>query len=172
MKDYNSKPEVQKRKLEYNKAYYETHKESLKEASKNYQKREKKRVMERKKRYVKQRIKSDSFFRLNRNYRRSCLRAFESISQKKNTQSLKLLGLKTWEELAKHLESQFYNHPDTGEEMTFDNHGFYGWHIDHIIPLDSAKTEEDVIKLCHYTNLQPLWAEENLAKSNKTLDTQ
>ena len=42
--------------------------------------------------------------------------------------------------------------------MTFDNHGLYGWHIDHIIPLSTAKTEE-AIKLCHYTNLQPLWAE-------------
>jgi hypothetical protein len=55
--------------------------------------------------------------------------------------------------------------------MTFDNHGVNGWHIDHIIPL-SAKTEEEIIKLCHYTNLQPLWAEENRAKSNKILDTQ
>ena len=54
--------------------------------------------------------------------------------------------------------------------MTFDNHGLYGWHIDHIIPLYSAKNEEDIIKLCHYTNLQPLWAEENLSKSNKILD--
>lgn len=42
-------------------------------------------------------------------------------------------------------------------------------HIDHIIPLSSANNEEDVYKLCHYTNLQPLWAEDNLRKSNKIL---
>ena len=42
-------------------------------------------------------------------------------------------------------------------------------HIDHIIPLSSAKTEEDVYKLCHYTNLQPLWAEDNLKKSSKII---
>jgi hypothetical protein len=42
-------------------------------------------------------------------------------------------------------------------------------HIDHIIPLSSAKSEDEIYKLCHYTNLQPLWAEDNLKKSNKIL---
>ena len=46
--------------------------------------------------------------------------------------------------------------------MTCDNHG--EWHIDHILPLASAKDDEEVFKLCHYTNLQPLWAEDNLIK--------
>jgi len=43
----------------------------------------------------------------------------------------------------------------------------YGYHIDHIIPISLAKTEADVIKLSHYTNLQPLWWKDNLSKSNK-----
>jgi hypothetical protein len=43
------------------------------------------------------------------------------------------------------------------------------WHIDHIIPLSSANSEEELYKLCHYTNLQPLWAEENIKKSNKII---
>jgi hypothetical protein len=43
------------------------------------------------------------------------------------------------------------------------------WHIDHIIPLSSAKTEEELLKLFHYTNLQPLWANDNIKKSNKIL---
>ena len=51
--------------------------------------------------------------------------------------------------------------------MSWDNYGIHGWHIDHIIPLSSAKTIEDIEKLCHYTNLQPLWAKDNLQKSNK-----
>lgn len=53
--------------------------------------------------------------------------------------------------------------------MTWDNKGFYGWHIDHIIPLSSAKTEEEIYKLCHYSNLQPLWAEDNMKKGDKIL---
>lgn len=49
--------------------------------------------------------------------------------------------------------------------MTWENHSLKGWHIDHIKPLNLAKTEEELYKLCHYTNLQPMWAEENLKKS-------
>lgn len=51
--------------------------------------------------------------------------------------------------------------------MTWNNYG--KWHIDHIIPISSAKTEEEVIKLNHYTNLQPLWAKDNLKKGNKII---
>jgi hypothetical protein len=53
--------------------------------------------------------------------------------------------------------------------MTWDNYGVGGWEIDHIIPLASAKTEEEVYKLCHYTNLQPLWANENFKKGKKII---
>jgi hypothetical protein len=51
--------------------------------------------------------------------------------------------------------------------MTWENQG--KWHIDHIIPLSSAKTEKEMYKLCHYTNLQPLWAFDNLSKGSKIL---
>jgi len=42
------------------------------------------------------------------------------------------------------------------------------WHIDHIMPVSMAKTYDEVIRLNHYKNLRPLWAHENLAKSDKT----
>lgn len=38
--------------------------------------------------------------------------------------------------------------------MSFENYG--KWHLDHIIPLSTAKTEKEVIILNHYTNFQPL----------------
>jgi hypothetical protein len=61
--------------------------------------------------------------------------------------------------LKEHLETKFV------DSMNWDNRS--EWHIDHIIPLSSAKTEDELYKLCHYTNLQPLWAKDNLKKSNK-----
>ena len=65
--------------------------------------------------------------------------------------------------LKEYLEKKFI------EGMSWDNYGLYGWHIDHIIPLSSAKTEDEVYKLCHYTNLQPLWATDNLKKGSKLI---
>ena len=49
--------------------------------------------------------------------------------------------------------------------MSFDNYG--KWHLDHIYPVSLANTEEEIIKLNHYTNFQPLWAEENIRKRNR-----
>jgi len=63
--------------------------------------------------------------------------------------------------LKEHIEKQFI------DGMCWEKMGKY-IHIDHIIPLSSAKTEEEVYKLCHYTNLQPLWAEDNMKKGSKT----
>ena len=66
--------------------------------------------------------------------------------------------------LKEHLEKQFK------DGMNWENYGLYGWHIDHIIPLSSAQNEDDIYKLCHYTNLQPLWAKDNLSKGNRIID--
>jgi hypothetical protein len=49
--------------------------------------------------------------------------------------------------------------------MNWDNYG--DWQIDHIIPLSSSKDVEEMNKLCHFINLQPMWKKENLSKSDK-----
>jgi hypothetical protein len=55
--------------------------------------------------------------------------------------------------------------------MCWKNHGIHGWHIDHIKPMSKfnlSKLEEQR-EACHYTNLQPLWALDNIRKSNKDI---
>lgn len=76
----------------------------------------------------------------------------------KRSRTYEIIGC-SYEFLMGYIESQF----KLG--MSWENRS--EWHIDHIIPLASAKTEEDVIRLNHYTNLQPLWATDNLRKSDK-----
>ena len=76
----------------------------------------------------------------------------------KNKSTFKLIGC-TPDELKLYLEKKFK------EGMTWKNHG--SWHIDHIKPLASAKSVDEMNILFHYTNLQPLWAEENIKKKDK-----
>jgi hypothetical protein len=51
--------------------------------------------------------------------------------------------------------------------MSWDNYG--EWHVDHMMSLAMAKSKHEAEKLCHYTNLQPLWAKDNLKKGTKEI---
>jgi len=82
---------------------------------------------------------------------------------RKEAKTEKILGC-TIEEFRLYIESQFT------KRMTLENHG--EWHLDHILPLATAKTKEDIIRLNHYTNFQPLWAKDNILKSNKIIEKQ
>jgi len=93
-----------------------------------------------------------------RNLIRNTFRKAGHTKPEKRTEGI--LGC-NYDELKSHLESQFV------DGMSWDNRG--EWHIDHIIPLSSATNKESLIELSHYTNLQPLWAEDNLEKSNKII---
>ena len=54
--------------------------------------------------------------------------------------------------------------------MNWENAG--KWHLDHIYPVSLAKDEEELLKLNHYTNFQPLWAVDNIKKGNKIIEKQ
>ena len=100
---------------------------------------------------------------------RTRVRQFMNIKNiTKKNKTFEYIGC-TPSELKIYLEKQFYNNPITNEPMTWLNWTSNGWHIDHIKPLDLAKNEEDAKRLCHYTNLQPMWGYENLKKSNKII---
>jgi hypothetical protein len=89
----------------------------------------------------------------------------KEIGTTKKQSTLEIVGLKSWDTLREHIESQWL------EGMSWENHGVgkdnTTWHIDHKIPLDSAKSEKDVYDLNHYTNLQPMWGSDNISKRNK-----
>lgn len=109
---------------------------------------------------LKTKRRTDYFYRLKNNMRSRLIQFFNSNKHHKDNKTFDIVGCSP-EFLKEYLEKQFIG------EMCWENYGLYGWHIDHIIPLASAKTEEEVYELCHYTNLQPLWGEDNLSKGCK-----
>jgi hypothetical protein len=143
-----------KERNEYRSKYYKINKEKIKDNNKLYI--DKHRI------YRKKKYNEDILFKL-RHKLSSRLRSLLNFkSYKKNKSINEVIGCSP-EFLKHYLEEKFT------DSMTWENHGFYGWHIDHIIPLSSAKSEDEIYKLCHYTNLQPLWAKDNLIKGNKII---
>ena len=110
--------------------------------------------------YSKKRRNTDPLFKLANNMRTRLRSFLTERSIKKNKRTFDLIGC-TVEELKTHLEKQFL--PD----MHWGNNTNFGWHVDHIVPLASAKSSEDLEYLCHYTNLQPLWWRDNILKKDK-----
>jgi hypothetical protein len=103
---------------------------------------------------------SDPIFKLKHNIGVIIRNSLKNNNYTKKSRSYEILGC-SFEEFKTHLESKFE------AWMTWDNHGKYngtegfGWDIDHIIPLSSGTTEEEIIKLNNYTNLQPLCSKIN-----------
>lgn len=112
----------------------------------------------------KSRYRNEPTFRMKSVLRRRIRKGISSRGYKpRSLEIIQSIGCSA-EELKAHIESQFT------EGMTWQNMG--EWHVDHIVPLASIKATsesdmiEQMIKLSHYTNLQPLWACDNLAKGS------
>ena len=142
-----------------NKQTYESRKDiqsiNNSEYLKIYQKFNKETINKRMRIYKKTRIKTDVIFKLSMIIRGTIVNSIKLYGFKKSKKTLEILGINA-KEFRLYLESKFE------PWMNWENYGKYngelnyGWDIDHIIPTSSAKTEEDVYKLNHYTNLQPL----------------
>ena len=91
----------------------------------------------------------DPLVKLRFTLRNLILQALKKGGYAKNRRTEQMLGAK-FDVVKSHITSQFT------DGMSWGNHG--EWHIDHIVPLKSGASEEEIIKLNHYTNLQPLWA--------------
>lgn len=158
------------KRLEYGKVYYKNNKEVRIAQRKKYYNENKKIIIKKSIEYEKNRIKKDPVYKIIRTIRSRTRLFIKSANIQKIDSITKAIGCSKQEFIA-HIESKFYNRK-SGEIMTWENYGYYGWHIDHIKPLSSfdLTNEEQFKKACHYTNLQPLWAEDNLTKSNSIVD--
>jgi hypothetical protein len=147
-KEYNLK---NKERL---KEYRLKNKERIKERMKEYRLKNRKRAQE----HENKRKKTDLNFKLRKALRIRIYHALKGIAKSKRT--MELVGC-TIDELWTHLESQFK------EGMTRENHG--SWHVDHIKPCASFNlTDPEQQGVCfHYTNLQPLWASDNISKGGR-----
>lgn len=130
--------------LAKNKIYLIQNKSRFKDYYKTYQKN-----------WHKIKRNNDFIFKFKGIVRNSINNSFRRNGFTKNSKTQEILD-STYQEFKNYLESKFESW------MNWDNHGLYngelnyGWDIDHIIPLSTATTKEDVIRLNHFTNLQPL----------------
>lgn len=137
------------------KIYREKYKEKRREYGKRYREENKDKINQKKV----ERLHNDPVFRLKEQSRNMLRCSFMTRKHHKNNHFFDIVGCSA-DELTVKLKKTW-----------FDRYG-YEWngepcHIDHIIPLATADTYEEVVKLCHYTNLQLLKPEDNLSKSDK-----
>lgn len=163
------------KKLAYSKKYREENKEKTKIRHDRYRRNNKEKERVRHAKYREEnRVKiynsSKIYFenninaRLARKLRSRMKMALMKQGVNKSRKTYELVGC-TLSKLKSHIEKQFI------DGMTWDNHDLFGWHIDHIRPCKSFDLSnlEEQKKCFHYTNLQPLWASDNLSKGSKII---
>lgn len=163
-----------KREIYNNKSkeYYQNNKEYFSEKAREYKDNNKDKLVEYNREYMKKyyidsenRLKrseyrknkkeTDNIYRISTAVRSLIIYSIKNRKYDKKNKTIEILGC-TYEEFIEYIESKFE------DWMIWENHGLYngelnyGWDLDHIIPISTAKTEEEVILLNHYTNFQPL----------------
>lgn len=149
---------------EYVKSWYEQNKEHRKQYLKEYREKNIDKIRETKRNYERNRKANDPLYKLINNFRTAIYQVLKENNINKNGHYFDILKY-TPEQLISHLESKF------GENMTWDNYG--EWHVDHIKPISSFMIleigDEEFMNCWSLDNLQPLWGNENIKKSNKLL---
>ncbi len=138
--------------------------------SRSPEKKEKDRIERQK--YIKRRIDQDPVFKTASNIRGLIKQSFRSKNFVKGTKTEEILGI-SFPEFQKHLESIFEPWMNWGNRGGSPPKGINEkWEVDHVIPISSAKTVDDVIRLNHYSNLQPLCSYTNRHIKGDKLDWQ
>ena len=141
---------------EYQKIWRNENKEYILNYSKKYRNENRNKINE----YFNIKYKNNPIFKLKQNIRNRIRQTIKQNRFTKKSKTYQILGC-SYEEFKTYLESKFE------PWMTWDNYGLYngelnyGWDIDHIIPTSGAKSEQELINLNHYTNLQPLCGKVN-----------
>ena len=149
----------EKRKLIQQK-YYLANKDKIKESHNVYYNKNKDKIRLKENKSAKERKLNNPIYKLKCNLLRNLSMMLSRDGYTKKSKTIDILGC-SFEEFKQYLEYKFESW------MKWDNYGkyngteCYGWDIDHIIPISLAKNEEDMLKLNHYTNLQPLCSKVN-----------
>lgn len=145
------------------KIWLEKNKERVRLKHKEWMQKNRESVNKKAVEYSKKRRLKDVNFKLKTSFRTAVARAIK-FGAKKSCPSIVYLGCSI-PMARKHIESKWK------PGMKWENHGIHGWHIDHIVPISSFDftKQSEVFEALHYTNLQPLWWNENLQKTNKTI---
>jgi hypothetical protein len=146
------------------KKWYNENKEKWNEYIKEYREKNIDKIREIKRTYERTRKANDPLYKLIANFRTAIYQVLKENNVEKNGHYFEVLKYSP-EELISHLETQFK------DGMSWDNYG--EWHVDHIIPITSFNIQEigdeEFMKCWSLNNLQPMWGEENIRKSNKVL---
>jgi hypothetical protein len=147
---------------EYYSEWRENKKEHLKEYQKKWREDNRDKLRKTKRDYEKNRKDSDPLYKLVANFRTAIWTVLKESNVDKYGHYFDVLQYSP-EELINHLEKQFK------DDMTWDNYGI--WHVDHKLPITSFNIQEmgdeEFMKCWCLDNLQPMWGEENIRKSNK-----
>ena len=146
------------------KTWYEQNKEYRKKYLKEYREKNIDKWKKLKRDYERNRKSRDPLYKLISNFRTAIYQVLKESNVEKNGHYFDILGY-TPEELINHLEKQFT------EGMTWENYGEF--HVDHKLPISSFNIkeigDEEFMRCWCLDNLQPMWGEENIRKSNKVL---
>jgi len=157
-RDFLNRQKNKERNKASSKAWREENPERCRELKRRWRKENRERFRKTSREYTKNKKETDPLYKLRCNISTLIQNGIRNGGYTKKTKTSEILGC-DYEVFKSYIENKFK------EGMSWENRS--EWHLDHIFPISMATTEEEIIKLNHYTNFQPLWAVQNIKKGNK-----